>query len=242
MSQKKYRTRLGQTIVEGVRAVASAIQAGADVVELIATHEAASMPDVAPILSIATAPVHIVENRVMQRITNVEHPQGLMAVVRVDFEALSESYTGKRILALDGVQDPGNVGTLIRTAAWFGIEAILIGSGTVDPFSPKVVRATMGSLWEIKLIEAGVLSSTLDSLRNRGYSVYAADLEGTDAREWRPEVLSVLVLGNEAHGIRPEVLDKVDVRVTIPGGRPDGVTESLNVATAGAVLMYQWAR
>lgn len=242
LSQKKYRTQLGQTIVEGVRSVSAALRSEADVVEVIVTHESMDQPDVAALLAEARAHVYTVDNRVMHRLTDLETSPGILAVVRTHFEAISELHSRNRVLALDGVQDPGNVGTLIRTAAWFGIDALLVGPGTADPFAPKVVRATMGSLWNVTLAESRSLPDSLQQLRSAAFTVYAAMLDGEDAGGWQGAVPSVLVLGNEAHGISPEVEVAVDGGVTIPGSRRDAATESLNVATAGAVLMYQWTR
>ena len=242
LAQRKYRTRLRQTIVEGIRAVTGAAAAGAPIVEVVATHEAVTLPEVASFLQQLDAPLSTVDHRTMQRLTDVETSQGLLAVVETRLEDLQTLRNRRRVLALDGVQDPGNVGTLVRTALWFGIDAVLAGPGTVDFFSPKVVRATMSALWEANLYTCDALGPVLSDLRSAGFAVYAADLSGIDARSWHPTEPSALILGNEANGMSPPVRALADEAVTIPGTERTSATDSLNVATAGAVLMYQWTR
>jgi TrmH family RNA methyltransferase len=242
LAQRKYRVRLGQTIVEGLRAVAGAVDAGAPLVEVVVTHEAAADAETATILRRAPVPVHQVDARSFGRLSEVESPQGILAVVETRQQSPSSFHSRRSVLALDGVQDPGNVGALIRAGSWFGVDGILVGAGSADPFSPKVVRASMSALWAVDLAETDDLAAELRALSADGFRIYGADLEGMSAHDWRPAMPSVLVLGSEAHGIRPEVRACVDERVTIPGGIRGGASDSLNVATAGAVLLYQWTR
>lgn len=242
LAQKKYRTRLGQTIVEGIRAVAGAVDAGAPLLEVVVAHEAAGETEVSMLLRKVSVPVHRVDARTFGKLTDVASPQGILAVVETRFVLPNAFRQGRTILALDGVQDPGNLGALIRAGAWFGVDGVLLGAGCVDPFSPKVVRATMSALWAVDLAEADDLATELRALSAEGFRIYGAELTGTRADEWRPAFPSVLVLGSEGHGIRPEVQACVDENVTIPGGIRGGASDSLNVATAGAVLLYQWTR
>jgi TrmH family RNA methyltransferase len=141
---------------------------------------------------------------------------------------------------LDAVQDPGNAGTIIRTAAWFGVDALVAGPGTVDFFNPKVVRAAMGGLWDVRLSRTDDLVVLLDRLAAAGFHRYGADLEGMRLRDWSPRVPSVLVLGSEAHGVSPEIAAAVDDRVTITGSPRRHGAESLNVAVAAGILMQHW--
>src|SRR5690606_18066801 len=107
-------------------------------------------------------------------------------------------------------------------------------------FSPKVVRATMGALWGLDMVEADDLAHVIAGLRNGGYTVYGADLDGLSTRHWDPAPQSVLVLGSEAHGLGADTRRHLDATIAIPGAVRTASTESLNVATAGAVLMYEW--
>lgn len=242
LAQRKYRQRFEQAILEGQRAVQGAIDSGAPLVEVVLTHDAAVRPDVRVMRSRISVPVHEVSATVMSRLGDVATSQGILAVVRMRWAELENLAHLERVLVLDGVQDPGNVGTLIRTAAWFGIGGVLFGPGSADPYAPKVLRATMGAVWDVQLARAAHLPSSIDDLRRLGMTIYSADLDGLAASSWSPTLPSALVLGNEAHGVSAEVRSRIDFAVTIPGARRGRAIESLNVATAGTVLMYQWTR
>jgi TrmH family RNA methyltransferase len=241
LGRKKHRDRLGEFLVEGVRSVESAVAAGAPLVELLVTEEARAEPRVRSVLDRAGVPAHVVSARELDRIADTSTTQGLLAVARaerVDPEALTGA-----IVALDGVQDPGNVGAIIRTAAWFGADALLAGPGTADPFGPKAVRASMGGLWDLALSSTGDLTAELGRLQTRGHDLYGADLDGQPASAWAPKREVVLVLGSEAHGLSDGVSGLLDgrVRIAAPSGAAEvrGV-ESLNVSVAAGVLLHRW--
>jgi TrmH family RNA methyltransferase len=153
---------------------------------------------------------------------------------------VAELYRLHRVLVLDGVQDPGNVGTILRTAAWFGLDAVLGGTGTADFYNPKVVRASMGGLWDVPVARSEALGEDLKTFKSNGFELVGADLDGLTLDQWQPESTGVLVLGNEANGISPEVRLLIDRYVTISGRGKRGGTESLNVATAAGILMHRW--
>lgn len=248
LGQRKHRERLAQFIVEGVRSAEAAVEARAPLVMLVATMSATESDRVAALLRAADAPAYVCDDDDFERLSSVATSQGVLAVAAlrtVSYEALRGA---RRILALDGVQDPGNVGTLIRTAAWFGVDALLTGPGTADVFAPKVVRSAMGGLWDLALARtsdfaggADALADTLARLRADGFACYGADLSGTPARAWQPAAPSVLTLGSEAHGLAPPTLAALDDTVTLPGSPRHAGAESLNVAVAGGILMERWA-
>jgi TrmH family RNA methyltransferase len=186
------------------------------------------------------ARVYVVPDEELAQLSAVETSQGLLAVVAIDESAGPELCAESTILALDGLQDPGNVGTLIRTAAWFGVDAVAAGPGSVDLYHPKVVRAAMGALWDIKLSRLDDLAAAIAGCRQHGSVIYGADLEGTAVRDWQPAHHSVLILGSESHGISPAVAALLDERIVVPGRSSGGGTESLNVAVAAGILMYAW--
>ncbi|GAB5520292.1 MAG: RNA methyltransferase [Rhodothermales bacterium] len=239
LAQKKHRERSGHFLVEGVRAVEAAVLADAPLVDLAVTEAAAQTDRVAALLAQLDAPVYRLTPSDFSRLSEVQTAQGILAVVRMDDAPLHTLHQASRILALDGVQDPGNVGTLIRTAAWFGVEAVLAGPGTADVYNPKVVRSAMGSLWDVRLARTTNLATTLHDLNRPSYG---ADLVGTSVGEWQPATPSVLVMGSEAHGIRTEVQALLSETVVIPGVATRQGTESLNVAVAGGILMQAWAQ
>jgi TrmH family RNA methyltransferase len=185
--------------------------------------------------------VHVVAARDLDRIADTSTTQGLLAVART--ERVEPGALTGAIVALDRVQDPGNVGAILRTAAWFGADAVLAGPGTADPFGPKAVRAAMGGLWDLKIASTDDLATDLEKLRARGLAVYGADLDGEPARLWTPARDAVLVLGSEAHGLSDEVVALLDARVRIAAPSPTGAVrgvESLNVSVAAGVLLHRW--
>lgn len=240
LSTKKYRDRLGQTIVEGVRGVEAALDAGARLTEILTTESALDASGAA--VERSGAPCYVVSDREMDRISDVETSQGVLAVVAVERMKDDRLDGLARIIALDGLQDPGNAGALIRTAAWFGVDAVVTAAGTVDLYNPKVVRAAMGGLWDVGHAHVDDLATLLRRLRSAGFTAYGADLEGTAAGEWTPSEPSVLVFGSEAHGISGSVAALLDERIVIPGNARRRGVESLNVAVAGGIAVYEWTR
>lgn len=239
LRRRKDRERLGQALVEGVRSVEAAVEAGARLVEVLVTPEARADLRVAALLERVSVPIYEVTSTDLAALSDVEHAQGVLAVAHAPlFDSVGAA---QRVLALDAVQDPGNVGVLVRTAAWFGVEAVLVGGGTVDPYNPKAVRAAMGGLWDVRLVTAPDLAATLAALKRDGFTHYGAAMEGTDAQVWQPRAPSVLVLGSEAHGLSPAVAAQLDEAVTISGNPARQGVESLNVAVAAGILISRWS-
>jgi RNA methyltransferase, TrmH family len=139
------------------------------------------------------------------------------------------------IIAIDRVADPGNIGTIIRTAAWFGVTGVMLGDGCADLLNPKTVRSTMGAIFQIPICRNVKLPEELPKLKMQGYKIAAATLGGSpEWRNWGAAEKSILVLGSEAHGISREVLAISDIQVTIPRR---GIGESLNVAVSAGILL-----
>lgn len=242
LTRKKSRERHGETLVEGLRAVEAALAAGAEIRDVLVTESVRRDARFAGLLDVLGNVVNVVPDADLEEISAVATTQGVLAVVAI--ERLSEEAlrSSTRLLVLDRLQDPGNAGTLIRSAAWFGVDTVVTSLGTVDLYNPKVVRSAMGGLWDVKHVEVADLGGTLRELRGRGFAVYGADMEGTPVSRWKPTVPSALVLGSEAHGLSDGVREKIGERVLIPGSPRRGGTESLNVAIAAGILMYEWTR
>ncbi len=240
LGRKKHRDRLGEFLVEGVRSVESAVEAGAPLVELLVAEEARADARVRAVLDGVEVPVHTLAARELDRLADTTTTQGIVAVARA-VSVAPASLTGA-VVALDGVQDPGNVGAILRTAAWFGAEGFLAGPGTADPFGPKAVRAAMGGLWDVPIAATDDLAAELSRLKASGLALFGADLDGDPARSWAPPRASVLVLGSEAHGLSDGVRALLDARVRIaaPSTATERGVESLNVAVAAGVLLHRW--
>lgn len=165
-------------------------------------------------------------------------PQGVMAVVKLpagwETEALPDSI-GRRILFLENVQDPGNIGTLIRTAAAFGVDGIVMTDKSADPFGPKSVQATAGSIGALWIRRTAHWKVLVENLKRRGYMLIAAHMGGKDKWPALPDDKIIIALGNEGAGISSELLGCIDEIFTIKINRKQA--ESLNVAVAGGICM-----
>ena len=181
----------------------------------------------------------IVTRSLLETICDTRTPQGVCAAFELP-EPVALEQLPERVVALDGVQDPGNLGTIWRTADAAGFQALLLGAGGADPLSPKVQRAAMGSGFRLPFCHAPELADALLQLRQRGYRVFASDLSGADFYA-RPDAGEkfVLVIGNEARGISDAVREAADCRVKLP---MRGGAESLNAAVAAGIMMYELMR
>ncbi len=174
--------------------------------------------------------IQIVSDMEMERLSGLQAPQDALAVVRMKTNK-SATQNGW-ILVLDGVQDPGNMGTLIRSAAWFGFSQIVCSTDTVEMYNPKVIQGSMGAFVTMP-IQYTDLSQFLAGQKK---PIYAAVLDGKPLRKTSFSKEGILVLGNEGNGIRPEILRLVSDGITIEKAK-DSKVESLNVAVAAAILM-----
>ena len=225
LQQKKYRNELNLFIVEGKKSIVEFLQAGYRLELLIATEVFGT--------ALNNHPITLVSKEELRKVSSLKNPDEGLAIFhqRQHKGILQEGV----ILALDNVQDPGNLGTLIRLCDWFGIETLSCNSQTVDCYNPKVVQATMGSLTRVAVHYvdlAGFLATC-------ALPLYAMDLDGENLYTTEFPEDCVLILGNEANGISPEVRALADDIITIPRFGKLQQTESLNVAMAGAIVMSQ---
>jgi TrmH family RNA methyltransferase len=224
------RAETGCALLEGPHLLAEAIQAGVSIKTIFVAED-----EVEELRLDGTPTVdRIVETEsVMKRLAGTQHPRGPVAVMVIPPD---QRETDRSLLVSWGVGDPGNVGTLIRSAAAFGL-GFLAGPGTADPWSPKVLRAGAGSHFRTALERVPTLS--VGSLQSRGYTVVASAVEGGHSPErlGNRDRYAVLV-GDEGAGLPLEVIGEADIVITIP---MKGNTESLNAAVAGSLLAYELA-
>jgi TrmH family RNA methyltransferase len=244
LAERKHRRQQGRFLVEGVKLLELALRAGAQPRAVFVCYQELG-PEASGLLEhlhAAGAELLPVSPAVMQALAEREAAEGLVATFDL-FESSPDElrFSGNDlVLLLDRLQDPGNLGTLLRTADAVGAAGVVLLEPCVDPFDPKVVRGSMGSIFHVPLLRTSDVAATLAALRGRGLRIVAADAHrGVDWGDglWQGGV--ALALGNEARGLSPDVIPHVDawVRLPIPG-----LAESLNVAVAGGVLMYAWLR
>ncbi len=181
----------------------------------------------------------VLEDEAYRKLCDTKHPQGILAVIKkpatapVDIVSLA-SADGTTMI-LEGLQDPGNLGTIIRTSEAAGVNCVVMDRNTVDIFSPKVVRSTMGSIFRVPFIYTDDLKNLLSKLREKGVALYAADLAGKDMKSVKLEKKRAFAIGNEGAGLSKEISDLCDAKIRIP---MKGKIDSLNAAVAAALLMY----
>lgn len=226
------RRKEGRFLAEGPNAVAAALRSGAKVVDVF-LEEGASIAD-----QDALRPL-LVSAGVMKAITDAATPQGIAAIVEIPDTSLEVlPADASLVLVLAEVRDPGNAGTLIRSALGAGAAAVIFSEGCVDPFGPKTIRSAAGALFEIPIIQAP-LGDAIDALKAEGFEVLGTEPGGTPVHGIDLSGKVAFVLGNEAWGLSPKADALLDAKVGIP---MPGALESLNVAVAGALLLFEAVR
>ena len=232
LKEKKGRLEHHAFLVEGPKMVREALASGMKV-KAILLREDTGDDSLSPSENI---PIYILPAHVFNAVCDTKTPQGIVAILDLDTKPAS----GPRLLALDGVQDPGNVGTIIRTADAAGFNGILLSRECADLFSPKVLRSTMGSVFHLGFSLPVSLPDALEELKKKGYSILSSQLDG-DPFYARSNIASsfVLVIGNEGNGISDEVKAVATHRLCLP---MRGSAESLNAAVAAGIMMYELTR
>lgn len=231
LKDKKGREEQHAFLVEGNRMVREALSSSFSVSALLLREDYEPdfpLPD--------NLPVFLLPDHVFRSVCDTKTPQGIAAVLTLQAREAS----GRRLLALDGVQDPGNVGTIIRTADAAGFDGILFSPDCADLFSPKVLRSTMGSIFRLGFSFPPSLPEALEKLKKDGFSVLSSQLDGDPFYE-RGAVSSsfVLIVGNEGNGISDAVKAVATHRLRLP---MRGGAESLNAAVAAGIMMYDLTR
>lgn len=223
LRDKKYRQQYGLFVVEGDKMVQEALSSPMEVVNVYRKGE-------------------IGENA-MSRISSLDTPSPSLAVIRIPERDSSRAYEIRDglYLALDSVRDPGNLGTIIRLADWFGIDGIYASEDTVDVFNPKTIQSTMGAVFRKSVIYCDLVR-VCEAFRASGRPVYGTFLDGENiyGADLRPDAL--IVMGNESNGISAPVAGKVSSRLHIPSFAEGATAESLNVAIATAVTVSEFRR
>ena len=241
LGQKKFRDERGLFVVEGEKLVEEAFRSGFEIVRHFRVEE--------------------IGEETMARISQLTHPSPALAVIRRPAPVVPVIAPDELVLALDGIRDPGNLGTILRIADWFGIRQILASDDTVEVYNPKVVQATMGAIFRVRVHychlksevervvfrDASIFSASgtksQSATERPAMAVYGTFLEGDNIFETPLTPGGIVVMGSEANGISPEVASIVTRKLFIPPFPPDAHTsESLNVAVATAITCAEFRR
>lgn len=234
LHQKKYRNQFGHYIVEGEHLVLELLKAGMTDVQLYVTEDYQAWINEKANELEGQFRILTVSKKQMQQLSDTKTPQGILAVVPLPkLNAVNKAIEGERCVYLHEVQDPGNLGTILRTLAWFGNFRLLLSPNSVDPFNPKVVRSSMGAIFHVPM----ELDVDLESLSSRFDKFAYLDMNGNTINSPEFSDFPCYLFGNEARGVPSEALEKFNATAfTIPGS---GAIESLNLASAVNMSAYQ---
>lgn len=239
LAQKKYREETHSYLVEGYKMVKEAILAQETVLHVILCEETGEKEKQQELVNILSSDcIEWVSAAVFQSLTDTVSPQGILAVVQE--KEVPAEYTSTVLFALDHLQDPGNLGTIIRTLDAAGYSELLLSEGTAELYNPKVVRSTMGSIFRLQCHTTLNLKEELMQLQQKGYDIVITSLDATKScYDLNFEQKMVLVIGNEANGVQPEIQALANQKIKIP---MLGKAESLNAAVATSILAYEGVR
>ena len=226
LSQKKYRHKYKLFIVEGIKVVQEFLNSSYELEILFSTESSFSYLD---------SFIEVSEQE-LKKISSLKTPNKVIALFKIPVQKNSSS--SGLIVALDAINDPGNLGTIIRLCDWFGIDQLLCSKETVDCYNTKVVQSSMGSLTRVAISYVDLK----EYLTSVSIPVFIADMDGDNIYEMKPPTSAVLVMGNEANGISNSIKQIVSTKISIPRYGNSQLTESLNVATATAILLSEFRR
>ena len=230
LSDAKYRNKFGQFVLEGERLVFDAYDKNADIDFAVLSEDYTGK-------ALRCAKTYVFDKKLFSQIKNTVNSQGILAVAKMNKNFSHDFSAARTVVYLDGIQDPGNMGTIIRTCDAAGVDAVVISEGCVDVYNPKVVRSTMSSIFSVDVVFG---KSNLGQLKNEGFSLIGTHLSAKKSI-FDIDFLKkcVIIIGNEANGISNEVLDICDEKVIIP---MVGKCESLNAAVSCSVCVYEALR
>ena len=241
LKDKKYRDESNEYVVEGVKLVEEAVKENAKIKQIIVCEDTTRTYEIPThiMLEIAKYECISVSDKIFNIITQVTNPQGIMAIIEKNAQNAKIDYTQDIIVVLDDVQDPGNLGTILRTVDSIGLNQIIVSKGTADAFNSKVVRSTMGAIFRIKIIEVENLAQAIKEMRKHHFKLMVTSLQTKNSIYDIDFNKKIIVIGNEENGVSKEIQDMADEKAKIP---MLGRTESLNASVAAGVVMYEYVR
>lgn len=241
LKDKKYRDENNEYIVEGVKLIEEAVKENAKIKKIIVCEDTTRTYEMPTnvMLEIAKYECVYVTDKIFSSITQVTNPQGIMAIIEKKAENQEIDFSQDIIVALDDVQDPGNLGTILRTVDSIGLNQIIVSKGTADSFNSKVVRSTMGAIFRIKVIEVENLKQTIKIIKKQNFKLMVTSLQAENSIYDIDFNKKIIVIGNEANGVSKEIQEMADEKAKIP---MLGKTESLNASVAAGIVMYEYVR
>lgn len=241
LKDKKYRDINSEFIIEGLKLIKEAIEEHVDIKQIIICENCQNTDMISKELmyEIAKYECIYVTEKIFCSITDVNTPQGILAIINRKNISKQVDYSQDIIVALDDIQDPGNLGTILRTVDSIGLKQILVSKGTADCYNSKVVRSTMGAIFRINIIECDDLELTLKEIRKNGFKLVVTSLQTENSLYDINYNKKIIIIGNEANGVEEKIQNIADEKIKIP---MIGKTESLNASVATGVVLYEYVR
>lgn len=241
LKEKKYRDLNKEFVIEGIKLIKEAIEEKCNIKQIVICDNCQNSEIIPKELmyEIAKYECIYVTDKVFSSISDVNTPQGIMAIIGRENTEAQINYSEDIIVALDDIQDPGNLGTILRTVDSVGINQILVSKGTADCYNPKVVRSTMGAIFRVNIIECNDLEKTLKEIKKHKFELIITSLQTENSIYDIDYNKKVIVIGNEANGVEQKIQDIADIKAKIP---MLGKTESLNASVATGIILYEYVR
>ncbi len=244
LKTKKYRDKNKIFFIEGIKFVEEAIKYNAEIIKVLVSEKFLKTSSGNKILSLINfegCEVFLLSQKLFNEVSDTENPQGIMAIIKQNQSLLNTFENANNFyLILDTIQDPGNLGTIIRTADAAGVTGVILSKGCVDLYNPKVLRATMGSIFHLPVFFSEDIIETISNIRSKGIKIIAAFLNGSVSCFEMDAIDNIaVIIGNEANGISEELAAQADLLVKIP---MPGKAESLNASIAAALIMFEVVR
>lgn len=244
LKEKKYRDLENSYIIEGIKLIKEAIVEKAKIKQIVMCENYTDNEEIdkETLYEIAKYNLIYVTEKVFNLITDVKTPQGIIAVIEknnIKNTINQIDYSQDIIIALDDLQDPGNLGTILRTVDSANLNQIILSKNSADPYNPKVVRSTMGAIFRINIIEVEDLQETLKEIKKNKFKVMVTALDADNSIYNVDYNKKAIIIGNEANGVSKEIQAMADEKVKIP---MLGKTESLNASVATGIMIYEYVR
>ena len=218
LKDKKYRSMTDEYMIEGIKLVSEAIQEKVPIKQIVLCDDCERNMVIPKDLMYEIAKhecIYVTEN-IFKYLSEVQTPQGILAIISNKNKDILVDYTQDIIIALDDIQDPGNLGTILRTVDSVGLTQILVSKGTVDAYNPKVIRSTMGAVFRVNIIECEDLKQTLKEMKKHKFKIVISSLQTTKTIYDTVYHKKVIVIGNEANGVEERIQELADEKIKIP--------------------------
>ena len=244
LKMRKYREKYRLFFTEGLKFVMEGIESGSHIVHIVISNsffESEYYANYSNRLNNSNAILYMVPDQLFREISDTENPQGILAVAEIpQYEISSILHEDSLVVVLDEIQDPGNLGTILRTAHAAGFDAAIVLKGSVDAYNPKTIRSSAGSIFHIPVISCHDTRECMECLKEKGIRIYGTHI-GAEKNHYqvRLDKGAAILIGNEARGLSEEIIKYVDetIKIPMPGG-----AESLNASVAAGIVIYESVR